>query len=166
MRAMSSSRWRKPAVALGALGLSLGAAASCSSAEKLSGVGGSCFLVTDCQDGLVCVLENPNQPSGSRICSNNDNAIVPDSMAPDLPDEGIPTTIPVVDAQPVPDALAPSSEGGSPEDATTTPPPPMEASSPPPPMEASTPPPMEASVPIEASAPVEASVPVSDASHD
>jgi len=165
---MSWSRSRKSAIAVGVLGLVLGAAAveACSSAEKLSGEGGACFLVTDCQEGLVCVPKVASQPNGTRVCSNNVSTLVPSNTGTQEPDaEGIPTMLPTFDAEPLPDALM-TSDGGAPEDATTPPPqqeaapPPMEASSPP--MEASTPPPMEASTP-----PVEASAPPADASaHD
>jgi hypothetical protein len=148
---MSWSRSRKSAIAAGVLGLASGAVASeaCSSAEKLSGEGGACFLVTDCQDGLVCVPKVASQPDGARVCSNNVSAIVPDNTGtPELDGgDGIPTTIPTFDAQPVPDAVT-SADGGAPEDATTSPPqegapPPMEASTPP--VEASAPPPADAS---------------------
>jgi hypothetical protein len=161
---MSWSRSRKSAIAAGVLGLASGAAATalcgaCSSAEKLSGAGGACFLVTDCQEGLVCVPKVASQPNGTRVCSNNVSSIVPGDTGTQEPDaEGIPTTLPTFDAEPVPDALM-TSDGSAPEDATT-PPPQQEAA--PPPMEASSPPPMEASTP-----PVEASAPPADASaHD
>jgi hypothetical protein len=154
------------------LGLGLGALATalcgaCSSAEKLSAEGGECALVTDCQDGLVCVPKVASEPNGARVCSNNVSAFVPGDTGTAEPDaDGIPTALPTFDAQPVPDALA-SSDAGAPEDATTPPPqeassPPMEASSPPP-MEASSPPPTEASTPpVEASAPP----PADASSHD
>ena len=165
MRAMSSSRWvkfahaavrsavRSPARAV-AVGLVLGGvAAACSSAEKLSGEGGSCSIVTDCQDGLVCVPKSANQPNGARICSNNPAAFVPMMTGTPEPDGGgIPTMLPDIDAQPVPDALASQGpEGGEPQDATMTM---VQEASSPPPMEASSPPPMEASAPVEAAAPV------------
>jgi hypothetical protein len=151
MRGMSSSRWVKSARLVAALGLGLGVTAiACSSAEKLSGEGGSCSLVTDCQDGLVCVPKSASQPNGSRICSNNPALFVPEGTGTAQPDGGgIPTVLPEIDAQPIPDALA--SDGGHPQDATTTIP---EEAAPPPPMEASAPPPMEASTLVEASAPI------------
>jgi len=155
---MSWSRSRKSAIAAGVLGLAAGAGATalcgaCSSAEKLAAEGGSCFLVTDCQDGLVCVPKVASQPNGARVCSNNVSSIVPGDTGTAEPDAGgIPTTLPTFDAQPVPDALV-GSDAGAPEDAAP-PPPPMEASSPPP-MEASTP-------PVEASAPP----PADASSHD
>jgi hypothetical protein len=138
----------------GALRASLGLAptlvalaAACSSPAKLEGEGGACTLVTDCQQGLICVPKDANQPDGARVCSNNPMAIVPSMTGTPQPDAGgIPTTLPLVDAEPVPDALPDDEGGASPDDATTTPPP-------------------EASTPIEASAPVEAST-AADAAHD
>jgi|SRR5580700_5654628 hypothetical protein len=164
MRVMSSLRWVSSAVAAGAAVLGLGAVAgACSSADKASGLGGSCALVTDCENGLVCVPENASEPNGARVCSNSVNAYVPgDTGTPEPDGDGIPTTLPQFDAEPVADA-----QGGAPQDTTTTTP--SEASSPPPSMEASSPPPTEASTPppTEASAPVEAATPESDASaHD
>jgi hypothetical protein len=168
MRAMSWSRSSSYARAAGAVGLGLGVAAAvaCSSAEKLAGEGGACSLVTDCQDGLVCVPENPSQPSGSRVCSNNPSAFVPaDTGTPEPDAGGIPTMLPDPDAEPVPDALAASSDGAGPQDATMTTMP--EEAAPPPPAEASSPPPEASTPPVEASTPEEASAPVSDAAaHD
>jgi len=43
-----------------------GLVVACSS-QELAGLGGSCNLATDCQDGLACVP----QANGTRVCSND-----------------------------------------------------------------------------------------------
>ncbi len=47
----------------------------------LSGLGGECNVVTDCQPGLVCIA----QKNGSSICSNNLGSV---QQLPPIPDAG------------------------------------------------------------------------------
>jgi hypothetical protein len=103
--------------------------------------------VTDCQQPLICVPKDANEPNSARFCSNDPMSLVPSMTGTPEPDAaGIPTTLPVFDAEPVPDALPDDAGGGSSTDATTTPQP-------------------EASTPVEASVALEASTPA-DAAHD
>jgi hypothetical protein len=53
-------------------------AIACSTPESLAGEGGSCFLATDCQPGLVCVPKS----DGTRACSSNLSTIEHTPFAP------------------------------------------------------------------------------------
>jgi hypothetical protein len=125
---------------------SLAAFSGCSSAETLAGQGGTCSLVTDCQDGLVCVPKDPNQPNGARICSSSTMNILPAATAmataTATPDSGAPPGEPPVDggsSNPTPpgdgSARAPDEAGGPTVEAGRPPPvdaqPPQEAEAPP-----------------------------------
>ncbi|MGH7272783.1 MAG: hypothetical protein ACREJ3_20325 [Polyangiaceae bacterium] len=56
-------------------------AAACSSPAPLAGQGGTCMVVTDCEDGLVCVPAKRGQPNGTRICSSDTSTLVPSAPA-------------------------------------------------------------------------------------
>ncbi|MDP9001909.1 MAG: hypothetical protein M3O46_17550 [Myxococcota bacterium] len=65
------------------VGFALGA---CSTAPKLQARGEQCWLVTDCQLGLVCV----NQPNGPRRCSSDLTPIVDTEDAASATTRGTP----------------------------------------------------------------------------
>jgi hypothetical protein len=119
----------------------------CSSPEELSGLGGSCLLVTDCQFGLVCV---------SSKCTTDLSRLVhiEDSSTAD-------TSVPVSDASIAPPPMS-DAPAAPPPDVST---PPLPDATTPPPPDATTPTPPEASVPPkEASSPVPEAAPVAEAS--
>jgi hypothetical protein len=143
----------RPALRLVALvtaaGLSIGPFA-CSSPESLSAQGGSCTVVTDCQDGLVC----GKGPNGTRVCTNDLASLQPpqdsglddaanqapqaegsagndaeaDSTEPPPSDARAPSDVasPPADVETV-DVEIPPVDAGKPEDAGT---PPKEAATP------------------------------------
>lgn len=164
---MSGSVRQEMAIGLRVMGTRTGAwvflaalsasGSACSSPETLSGPGGSCLMVTDCQLGFVCYKS---------ACTNNLTGLmnIEDSGGPydaavqTVPDVSMP---PAVDGSMTPPEAG-IAEAASPEpspEASTTAPdatqPPAEASSPSPMPEAS--PPREASTPTPEASPPEAS---------
>ncbi len=118
------------------------ASGACSSAEPLAGQGGTCSLVTDCQDGFICVPKDPKQPDGTRVCSSSTANILPASSA-------TATATPTTDSGAPPGQ--PAGDGGQPMSAGDgSARPPAEAGGPT--VEAGTPP-MDAQPPQEAAAP-------------
>jgi hypothetical protein len=118
-----------------------GSGSACSSPESLSGPGGSCLMVTDCQLGFVCY---------KNACTSNLAGLVHIEDAGgsyDAPVQGVP------DASMPPPVEAGMDAPGAPEASTTLPDatqPPADATSAPPGAEAATPTP-EASPPPDAS---------------
>ena len=54
---------------------------ACGSKAQLGGQGASCNVVSDCQDGLICIP----QKNGSSICSSNVGSV---QQLPPIPDSG------------------------------------------------------------------------------
>lgn len=57
---------------------------ACSATAELAPAGGSCFVTTDCQPGLVCVP----QKSGARVCSDDLRGVAGRSPEDDEEEDG------------------------------------------------------------------------------
>jgi hypothetical protein len=105
-------------------GLAIGPFA-CSSSESLSGEGGSCILVTDCQTGLVC----GKGPHGTGVCTDNTGSLQPpqdaglagDAASNPRGDAAAANDAAEDSATPAVDAASQGDDASPPVDAETTP---------------------------------------------
>jgi hypothetical protein len=140
-------------VALAAVCVLLGTPVACSSSNQLSGPGGACTLVTDCQDGLVCC----NAGKSAATCASAVTCLLPPGTM--LVDGATP---PAGDDQSEGGAGEPDAPMSSPDASQhdTGAPNKPDAGTPPP--DAGTPPVVDSGTPQDAGVPVEAAPPPPD----